>query len=110
MDDRIVTSEKLNEDIDSNIRPNSIDEYIGQADGNTPYYYFTNKTHPSYQIHPYLSSFVEMTDYTFAIENITNVAIDNVQKQLQKNIDNFIDDDGYLINTYRNPLNTNTDY
>lgn len=85
-------------------------EYIGQADGNTPYYYFTNKIHPSYQIHPYLSSFVEITDYTFAIENITNVAIDNVQKQLQKNIDNFIDDDGYLINTYRNPLNTNTDY
>ena len=32
MDDRIVTSEKLNEDIDSNIRPNSIDEYIGQTE------------------------------------------------------------------------------
>ena len=85
-------------------------EYIGHADGNTPYYYFTNKTHPSYQIHPYLSSFIEANDYTFAIENITNVAIDNVQKQLQKNIDMFIDDKGYLINTYRNPLNTNTDY
>lgn len=34
MDDRIVTSEELNEDIkiESNIRPSSIDEYIGQED------------------------------------------------------------------------------
>ena len=32
MDERIITNEKLNEDIDSNIRPNSIDEYIGQTE------------------------------------------------------------------------------
>lgn len=32
MDDRIITSEKLNGDLDSNIRPNSIDEYIGQTE------------------------------------------------------------------------------
>ena len=31
MDERIITNEKLNEDIDSNIRPNIIDEYIGQT-------------------------------------------------------------------------------
>ena len=34
MDERIITNEKLNEDIDSNIRPNSIDEYIGQTEVN----------------------------------------------------------------------------
>ena len=32
MDERIITNEKINEDIDSNIRPNSIDEYIGQTE------------------------------------------------------------------------------
>ena len=32
MDDRIITSEKLNGDLDSNIRPNSINEYIGQTE------------------------------------------------------------------------------
>lgn len=32
MDERIITNEKLNEDIDSNIRPNNIDEYIGQTE------------------------------------------------------------------------------
>ena len=32
MYERIITNEKLNEDIDSNIRPNSIDEYIGQTE------------------------------------------------------------------------------
>lgn len=32
MNERIITNEKLNEDIDSNIRPNSIDEYIGQTE------------------------------------------------------------------------------
>ncbi len=32
MDERIITSERLNEDIDTNIRPNSIDEYIGQTE------------------------------------------------------------------------------
>ncbi len=32
MDERIITSERLNEDIDANIRPNSIDEYIGQTE------------------------------------------------------------------------------
>lgn len=32
MDDRIITNEKLKEDIDSSIRPNSIEEYIGQTE------------------------------------------------------------------------------
>lgn len=85
-------------------------KYTGLEDSDAPYANLKNTVHPSYQIHPYLSTFVEQYDYSYPIENIVNATSESILKDLKDNIDKYIDDNGYLINLWKNPLNTNSDY
>jgi len=41
--------------------------YTANANSEFPFYYYSNTYHPSYQIHPYLSSFMEKVDYSYPI-------------------------------------------
>jgi hypothetical protein len=49
-------------------------KYSNNKNAETPYYYHTNTVHPSYQIHPYLSTFIEAYDYSYDIENMPILA------------------------------------
>ena len=85
-------------------------KYTGLEDSDVPYANLKNSIHPSYQIHPYLSTFVEKYDYSYPVQNIVNATSQSILKDLKENIDQYIDDNGYLINLWKNPLNTNSDY
>lgn len=85
-------------------------KYTGLEDSDAPYANLKNSIHPSYQIHPYLSTFVEKYDYSYPVQNIVNATSQSILKDLKENIDQYIDDNGYLINLWKNPLNTNSDY
>ena len=85
-------------------------KYTGLEDSDVPYANLKNIIHPSYQIHPYLSTFVEKYDYSYPVQNIVNATSQSILKDLKENIDQYIDDNGYLINLWKNPLNTNSDY
>ena len=84
--------------------------YSGTDNAETPYYYMSNARHPSYMLHPYLSNYVENEEYDYAIANIANIAVNEAKQQVLKKLSDIIDEDGYLINIWKNPLNTNTDY
>lgn len=60
-------------------------------------------------LHPCLCNFIEKTSYDYPIDNVINVSISSIAKELSS-IDDYVDNDGYLINMQRNPLNTNQDY
>lgn len=85
-------------------------KYSNNRNAETPYYYHTNTIHPSYQIHPYLSTFIEAYDYSYDIENMPILAEQTMYELLSKNLDEYIDEDGYLISVWNNPLNRNSDY
>lgn len=85
-------------------------KYTGLEDSDVPYANLKNSIHPSYQIHPYLSTFVEKYDYSYPVQNIVNATSQSILKDIKENIDQYIDDNGYLINLWKNPLNTNSDY
>lgn len=86
-------------------------KYSGNVSADEPYYNLKNTIHSSYQIHPYLSSFIEYYDYTYPIENVANIVRANIETLISaEGLSNCIDEDGYLINLWRNPLNTNSDY
>ena len=83
-------------------------KYTGQIVGDTPYYYLENKVHPSYQIHPCLSNFIEKVDFSYPIMNLGGMA-DDVLTQYEGTLaDSLLD--GYLTGMWKNPLNSNTDY
>ena len=84
--------------------------YSGTDNAETPYYYMSNARHPSYMLHPYLSNYVENEEYDYAIANIANIAVNEAKQQVLKKLSDLVDEDGYLINIWKNPLNTNTDY
>ena len=85
-------------------------QYTGRSTGDTPWYYLKNTWHPSYMLHPCLCNFVEKTQYDYPVDNIVNVDVSSTAAELSSSIDDYVDDDGYLINMQRNPLNTNQDY
>ena len=84
--------------------------YMGLSDSAEPYCNIKNQRHPSYQIHPYLSNFMEYFDYSYPIENTVNIAAENVRALLRDGLRDFIDADGYLTQLWHNPLNSNSDY
>ena len=84
--------------------------YMGLSDSAEPYCNIKNQRHPSYQIHPYLSNFMEYFDYSYPIENTVNIAAENVRTLLRDGLRDFIDADGYLTQLWHNPLNSNSDY
>lgn len=88
-------------------------KYTGQDMGDTPYYYLENQRHPSYQIHPCLSNFVEKINFSYPIKNLGSIA-DDVLKQeaatlAEKNISTWLSN-GYLVDAWKNPLVCNSDY
>lgn len=85
-------------------------KYTGLSTSDTPFYYLTNSEHPSYQIHPYLSSFIEQVDYSYPIENVANIVKENIFDLIKGKVDQYVDEQGYLINLWKNPLNSNSDY
>lgn len=85
-------------------------KYSNNRNAETPYYYHTNTIHPSYQIHPYLSTFIEAYDYSYDIENMPILAEQTMYELLSENLNKYIDEDGYLISIWNNPLNRNSDY
>ena len=84
--------------------------YSGQQGCNMPYYYLANTRHPSFMVHPYIYNFIEKDDIQYAVDNIQNTDINTGLLELKNSISNYIDEDGYLVNVYDNPLNSNTDY
>lgn len=89
-------------------------KYIGQQVGDTPYYYLQNSTHPSYQIHPCLSNFIQKVDFSYPIQNLGGVA-DSILRQyeaqlISQKLSTWCTEQGYLVDVWNNPLNSNTDY
>ena len=84
--------------------------YTGNSNGENPFYYYSNTIHPSYQIHPCLCSFMELEDYSYPIENIATVAKDEIISLIKTQLTECIDEGGYLINMWKNPLGSNQDY
>lgn len=88
-------------------------KYTGQEVGETPYYYLDNSVHPSYQIHPCLSNFIEKVDFSYPIKNLGGVADTILKQQIQQLVDlssEYITEDGYLKDAWKNPLIANIDY
>lgn len=85
-------------------------QYSGKKIGNTPWYYIENYTHPSFMVHPYLCNYIEKNDYNFPIENQANIEHTTQQELIKDCLSDIMDKDGYLINMWKNPLNSNQDY
>ena len=84
--------------------------YTGNTNSENPFYYYDNTIHPSYQIHPFLSNFMEVYDFSYPIQNIATIAKDEILQLVKNKIDQYIDDDGYIIHMWKNPLGANQDY
>ena len=85
-------------------------KYTENKIGYTPYAYIKNTVHPSYELHPYIRQFIEKNIYDFPIKDIANLVDESLKESIKKNIDKYLDNDGFLINAWNNPLNTNDDY
>jgi len=92
-------------------RESMFKQYSGTDSANMPFYYMSNARHPSYMLHPCLSNYVESEEYDYNIDNIANLLnADESKKYMLEHLSNLMDKDGYFINIWQNPLNTNTDY
>ena len=86
-------------------------QYSGTDSADVPFYYMSNVRHPSYMLHPCLSNYVESEEYDYHIDNIANLLnADESKKYMLEHLSNLMDRDGYFINVWQNPLNSNTDY
>ena len=85
-------------------------KYTGNISGEIPFYYIKNSDHPSYTIHPYLSNFIEAVDFSYSIENMPQLTENLMYDLISENIDNYIDDMGYVVSAWNNPLNSNSEY
>lgn len=85
-------------------------KYTGLSVGSIPYMNLENKRHPSYQIHPCLSNFVEIDDVLYPIQNTVALVNDNLGSLISGYVNELFDKDGYLTDIWKNPLNVNSDY
>lgn len=85
-------------------------KYTENKVGYTPYAYIKNTVHPSYELHPYIRQFIEKNIYDFPIKDIANLVDESLKESIKKNIEKYLDADGFLISAWNNPLNTNDDY
>lgn len=85
-------------------------KYTGTKVGHTPYYTIENVKHPSYQIHPCLSNFIEKLDFSYPIGNLAGIAANAISSIATSTAKLCIDADGYLLSVWCNPLNGNSDY
>lgn len=61
-----------------------------------------------------MSNFIEKVDFSYPIQNLGGI-VDSVLKQEEENLINtkiasWKDSNGYLVDAWKNPLNSNTDY
>lgn len=100
--DTTLSGEKAEEDIQSHVQ--MFLKFGGQDVAYMPYYNSKNKTHPSYQIHPYLYSFIKTVDFISPIKNgftgilATQAIEDNVMSQMKTNIGK----NGEIIDVWKN--------
>lgn len=75
-------------------------KYNGTLVGYDPFYNFKNKTHSSYQIHPYLYNFVEKSNVAYPLANTFFVAFsERYEAELvEKGLDDMIGKHGNVIN------------
>lgn len=85
-------------------------KYSGLSTGDTPYYYIENIKHPSYQIHPCLSNFIEYIDFSYPVKSLAGFTKNTIEYIAKNNYNIQIDSSGYLQNMWDNPLNGNSDY
>lgn len=86
-------------------------KYSGNTIGQSPFANIKNQRHPTYQVHPYIDNFVPYDDLQYPIPNMTNVPTNStIHDFIIHDISNYVNNDGKLINVWKNPLNTNTDY
>ena len=86
-------------------------KYSGNTIGQSPFANMKNQRHPTYQVHPYIDNFVPYDDLQYPIPNMANVPTNStIHDFIIHDISNYVNNDGKLINVWKNPLNTNTDY
>ena len=85
-------------------------KYTGLSIGEMPYMNLENRKHPSYQIHPCLSNFVEIDDMLYPIENTVALVNENLEGMISGYVNDYFDKEGYLKDIWKNPLNVNSDY
>lgn len=88
---------------------NLFKSYIGNLEYTNLFYYnFKNKTHPTYQVHPYLYNFIESTDIIETIKNsfYGESTSEAINKLTIKNINQVIGNYGEVLDLYINNLNT----
>lgn len=85
-------------------------KYTNTKDGIVPYFYYGNTVHPSYQIHPYLRSFIQSRNYSSIIENTIFAFDKSIYKIVLNNINELVNSYGYLQNVQYNPYNFNQTY
>ena len=64
-------------------REQIFNQYTGNINGNTPYYYMENVRHPSFMLHPNLSNFVEAESLIYPIENTINILDKNITENFK---------------------------
>ena len=88
---------------------NFYNTYAYNVSSYNPYFVHKNKTHPSYQVHPYLYNFIESRVIDqFVLQTFDNGLILELEESaIENNINNFIGQCGQTINTW---LNNARDY
>ena len=86
-------------------------KYSGNTIGQSPFANMKNQRHPTYQVHPYIDNFVPYDDLQYPIPNMANIPTNStIHDFITQDISNYVDNNGKLINIWKNPLNTNADY
>ena len=78
-------------------------KYSGMDIGYDPFYNYTNLTHSSYQIHPYLYNFVEKLNVLYPLVEAFFITFtkDYGRELIEKGIDNLIGKYGNVINLWK---------
>lgn len=78
-------------------------QYSGQPVGFDPVYNYKNKTHSSYQIHPYLFNFVEKSNFVYPVANLFYNAISEGYEQqlVADKIDTVIGKCGQTLDAWK---------
>lgn len=84
-------------------------KYSGLSTSDLPFYYIENTRHPSYQIHPCLSNFIEAIDYQFPINGLVGLAESTI-RDIVKNTAELCVNNGCILSAWNNPLNSNENY
>lgn len=78
-------------------------KYSGMDIGYDPFYNYTNLTHSSYQIHPYLYNFIEKLNVVYPLAETFFITFtkDYEKELIEKGLDNLIGKYGNVINLWK---------